>query len=178
MIRRAAVFGALFLVALSIAFLLSLIKWQPKISGSAEVLRSAGLKRAKDEGKQLFLLFTAPGCEWCARYDQYHADSDVSRVVDKHLVMLKMDVMETPGAMEMYQQYGGSGAVPEFSILDAHGMLLANSGEEGGKIGFPTTPQETESYFTALKTACPTLSDDEEQLLREKLAALKPGEES
>jgi Thioredoxin-like len=171
MIRRAAILGLLLLACLSCSK-----ERRTDITGSAELLRSAGLKRAKDEGKQLFVLFTSQGCEWCERYDQFHADNEVSRVLGKHLVMLKIDVFETPGGMHMYQEYGGTNTVPEFSILDASGMLLANSGEGEAKIGFPAKPREIERYFAALKTACPSLSEEDANLLSDKLSMLRPEE--
>src|SRR6266850_5475817 len=149
----------------------------PKIP-MAEQLRADAEARATKEAKQVFLLFTAPAVSWCELFDQYHADPDVSRIIDKHLIVTRIDIKETPGGEQMYLEFGGINTLPAFSILDAHGMLLANSGYGDQNIGFPAQPQEVESYFTALKTACPKLSDEDIEVLREKLKELRPKEES
>jgi uncharacterized protein DUF255 len=150
----------------------------PDISGSAEVLQKAALSRAKKEGKQLFLLFTTPGASWCERFEAYHADPEVQRVLGKYFVLLRIDRIETPGGEHMYVGYGGTGSFPAFSILASDGMLLANSGDGDQNVGFPTTPDEVARYFAALKAACPKLSDDEVELLRAKLESLRPKEDS
>jgi len=153
-------------------------KRHPDISRSAEILQKAGLSRAKKEEKRLFLLFTTPGASWCERFDAYHADPDVQRVLGRYFVLLKIDRIETPGGEHMYVEFGGTGSFPAFSILAADGMLLAKSGDGEQNIGFPITPDELDRYFAALKTACPKLSDEEIELLRAKLEALRPKEEA
>lgn len=150
----------------------------PDISGSAEMLCKAALSKAKQEGKRVFVLFTAPGASWCERFDAYHADPEVRSVLGKHFVLLRIDRQETPGGEHMYEGYGGTGSVPAFSILAADGMLIANSGGGAENIGFPTTADELERYFAALQTACPALTDDEIKFLRAKLEEQRPKEPS
>jgi hypothetical protein len=149
---------------------------------TAEQLRADALAMARKEGKQVLLLFTDPASDfpdtnWCELFDKYHADADVSRVINTHLVLIRIDITETPGGKQMYFEFGGVGSVPSFSILDAHGMLLANSGDGDQNIGFPAQPHEVDHYFAALKVACPKLSDDEIDVLRKKLTDLRPKEE-
>jgi hypothetical protein len=161
--RCAAAIGLLF------ASCLACSPTYPDISGSAELLRAAALDQAKKEDKQVFLLFTAPDCDWCKQFDVYHSDPEVMKVISKHFVLLKIDVRQTPGGDHMFAQYGGTDRLPLFSILDYKGMLLANSGDGDENIGFPTQPGEVEAYFAALKTACPTLNNEEAELLHAKL---------
>jgi thioredoxin family protein len=147
------------------------------ISGSAEVLLSKALAEAKKSDKHVFLLFTSPTCEWCKRFDTYHSDPDVTSVLNKHFVLLNVDIEDTPGGVQMYGEHGGAGTVPSFSILDGKGMQLANSGDGDQNIGFPVGPQQVEIYFAALRTACPKLTDEEIDVLRAKLNELRPTEE-
>jgi len=159
-------------VALLLAVGRSCSRTYPDITGSAELLRAAALDQAKKEHKQVFLLFTAPDCDWCKQYDAYHEDPNVMRIIGKYFVLLQIDVYETPGGEHLFGEHGGSDKLPLFSILDPNGMLLANSGEGDGNIGFPTKPSEVAAYFAALKSACPNLGDDEIRLLRQKLEYL------
>ena len=141
---------------------------------SAEELRSSGLVQAGKEEKQLFLIFGSPGCGWCKVFDKYHADEKVSRVLTKHLVIVKVDTAANAGGQEMYDEYGKARGVPAFVILDKDGKTLADSGDEGENIGFPFQPHEIDRYFKALKKACPKLSDAEAEILKDKLMEVRP----
>jgi hypothetical protein len=148
----------------------------PDITGSAEWLRDQALAEAKQDGKQLFLLFTSPDNEWSDRFDKFHADTDVRQVLDRHFVLLRIDRIDTPGGDYLYHVHGGQETWPAFAILDPRGMTLADSGSGAENIGFPVQPHEVEAYFEALKRACPELSDDDAALLRQRLNELRPTE--
>jgi len=151
---------------------------RPVPVGSAEQLRADAQAQAKSEGKQVFLLFTHPTASWSQVFEAYHADPAVSRVLQRHFVLTRIDAGQTPGGEQMYLEYGGTNTFPSFAILDAHGMMLANSGDGAQNIGFPTSPEEVDRYFAALKTACPKLDDEEIDVLRAKLKELRPNEGS
>jgi thioredoxin-related protein len=166
--RMIAIVRALVAVFLSVAF-----AEEPNPS-SANQLRTVGLEQAKKEGKQVFLIFGSQGCGWCKVLDKYHSDPEVARALDKHLVLVKVSTDENAGGEEMYNEYGKARGVPAFVILDAGGKVLADSGDAGKNIGFPYEPHEIEHYFTALKTACPKLSESDVELLRAKLKEVRP----
>jgi thioredoxin-related protein len=148
----------------------------PDISGSAEILRAAALDQAKKEHKQVFLLFTQPNCEWCRRYDAYHSDPEVMQIIGKHFVLLKIDVMETPGGQYMFPEYDDkeTEGLPLFSILDSGGITLVSSADSGQNIGFPTTPSEVDAYLKLMTSACPSLQSKEIDALRRKLESYQP----
>jgi thioredoxin-related protein len=166
--RTIAILGPLVAVFVSVAFA------EEPNQPSANQLRTEGLERAKTEGKQVFLIFGSQSCGWCKVFDKYHSDPDVARVLDKHLVLVKVSTDENAGGEEMYNEYGKARGVPAFVILDAGGKVLADSGDGDKNIGFPYQPHEIEHYFTALKTACPMLSESDVELLREKLKEARP----
>jgi Thioredoxin-like len=147
------------------------------ISGSAEILRDKALAQARKENKQVFVLFTSPACGWCQRFAEFHSDPEVRGVIEKHLVLLPVDIVETPGGEQMYMEHGTLRGVPAFSIISGHGMLLANSGDGEENLGFPVKPHEVEGYFAALKKSCPKFTDAEAELLRAKLDRLRPTED-
>ena len=107
---------------------------------------------------------------------KYHADPAVSGVINKHLVLVKVDVEENAGGQEMYDEYGKARGVPAFVIINAAGRVLADSGDGDKNIGFPYQPDEVDRYFAVMKTACPKLTEAEVQLLRDKLKEVRPKE--
>ena len=168
--RTIAVLGSLVAVFLSVAF-----AEEPKANQpTAKQLRTAGLEQANKEGKQVFLIFGSQGCGWCKVFDKYHSDPEVARVLDRHLVLVKVSTDENPGGEEMYNEYGKARGVPAFVILDAGGKRLADSGDDDNNIGFPYQPHEIEHYFAALKTGCPKLSESDVELLKETLKEVRP----
>src|SRR5688572_21841703 len=107
MTRIAAIVGALLLSCASCG------RPHPiDISGSAEILRDKALAKARKEHKQVFVLFTSPACGWCQRFEEYHSDPHVRGVIDKHLVLLSVDIVQTPGGEHMYMEHGTLRGVP------------------------------------------------------------------
>jgi hypothetical protein len=148
---------------------------EPKAKGPAAAdLLSAGLERAKKEDKRVFLVFGSPTCGWCRVFEGYHANPDVSRVTGKHLVLVKVDIVENAGGEAMYKKYGTDRGVPAWVILAADATVLADSGDGKDNVGFPAEPNEITHYVKALKKACPKLEDGEVELLTDKLKAARP----
>src|SRR5262245_54850822 len=123
----------------------------------ANDLLAAGLTKAKDENKRVFLIFGSPGCGWCVKFEQYHADSEVARVVGRHLVIVKVDIAKNPGGDELYKKYGSDRGVPAFTILDPDKNVLGDSGDGKDNIGFPYEPNEVTHYFKVLRKSCTKL---------------------
>ena len=141
---------------------------------SAEELLHSGLAVAKAANKPVFLIFGSPGCGWCKVFDKYHHDPDVQKLLDKHLVFVHVDIVDTPDGDELYQNHGSQRGVPAFSILDPEGAALADSGDGDQNIGFPFKPEEIDRYFQALEKAGLKLNDEEVVLLKTKLAEVRP----
>jgi hypothetical protein len=152
----------------------------PKGPPAADLL-ATGLTRAKAEGKAVFLAFGSPSCGWCKFLDKYHARSKVEQILGKHLVFVKVDVVENLGGQELYKKYTPpeGGGVPVWVIPAADGTVLADSFEEvkgKGKsnVGFPYEPNELAHYEKALRTAVPKLTDDERGALIQELKETRP----
>lgn len=140
----------------------------------ADSLLADALALAKKEHKVVFLQFGSPTCGWCKYLDKYHADVDVRRILGRHLVIVKVDIVTNPGGDTMYEKYGEQRGVPAFTFLDAGAKALSDSGDKGKNVGFPYEPKEIEEYFKAFKTACPKLDDAEVDLLTRKLKEIGP----
>jgi uncharacterized protein YyaL (SSP411 family) len=138
---------------------------KPKGPPAADVL-AEGLSKAKKDGKALFLAFGSPSCVWCKHLDKFHDRPAVAKLLGKHLVFAKVDVVDNPGGQELYDKYAPApGGVPIWVILSADGKVLADSFEDAnGKkqnVGFPYEPNELAHYQKALRAALPTLTDAE-----------------
>jgi hypothetical protein len=141
---------------------------------TAEKVRGDALAAAKRRDKCVFLLFTMAEEEWSGRYRQFLAGEGVKTVFDRHFVRADIDIVDTPGGSYLYQECGGQGTIPTFTILDGNGMMLAESGAGDENIGFPVSASEVERFFTALRTARPTLTAAEEATLLDALTELRP----
>ena len=146
-------------------------KEAPKPKGPpAKDLLAGGLSQARKEGKVVFLAYGSPTCGWCKYLDNYQARPAVAKTLEKHLVFVKVDVVENPGGQELYKQHTPSpGGVPVWVILSADGKLLANSYEDGKKnVGFPYEPNELAHYEKVMRSVLPKLTDSEmTELMRE-----------
>lgn len=131
----------------------------------ADKVLAAGLAAAKKDGKVVFLAFGSPSCGWCKYLDKFHERPAVSETLGKHLVFVKVDVVETPGGQKLYDQYAAEpGGVPVWVFLSADGTVLADSFAEGQEkkkrnVGFPNEPAEVAHYEKALRAALPKLTD-------------------
>src|SRR4051812_47351575 len=137
----------------------------------AEKIRSAALARAKKDNRPVLLVFGLHDQSWCDRLDAYHADPAVRGVLEKYFVLARVDI-EQPGGTEMYLDRGDRG-FPAFSILDAEGTVVSDSGQADENIGFPNNPEQVERYIAALKAACPQMTEDEAAVLRQKLEEMR-----
>jgi hypothetical protein len=147
-------------------------KTQDKVKGPpAADLLARGLADAKKDGRAVFLSFGSPTCGWCRCLEKYHARPAVEKTLGKHLVFVKVDVVENPGGQEMYKKYTpAQGGVPVWVILSADGKVLGDSFENGKtNVGFPYEPNELVHYERVLRSALPQLTADEVALLMKEL---------
>ena len=96
-----------YLLAVAFAFIAVSVRAddaKPKAPPAADVL-SEGLAAAKKDGKAVFLAFGSPTCGWCKYLDKYHARASVAKTLGKHLVFVKVDVVENEGGQKLYDQY-------------------------------------------------------------------------
>ncbi len=148
---------------------------EPKVKGPpAAGLLADGLKQAGKEDKRVFLVFGSPTCGWCKLLEKYHADPEVSQLLAKHLVIVKVDIVENAGGQELYKKYGTDRGVPAWTILAPDGTVLTDSGDGRDNVGFPAEPQEIAHYFKALRKACPKVSDEDVKLLTARLKDVRP----
>src|SRR6516225_8729762 len=89
--------------------------------------------------------------------------------MDKHFVLVDIDIVKTEGGEKAYEKYGPQRGVPAWTILDADQKVLADSMRNQQNVGFPYEPEEVDHFFDALKKSCPALSEEKLKVLKERL---------
>lgn len=127
------------------------------------ILQSAKELAAKEK-KNVFIIFHASWCGWCHKMDTALNDPKVKKFfqdnyVFRHLVVLEHGEhkqLENPGALEIMEQFGGTQGegIPYWAVLDANGVLLADSridGMPGKNSGCPATKEEVDYFIKVLQ---------------------------
>ena len=89
--------------------------------------------------------------------------------MEKHFVLVDIDVVKNAGGKKVYEKYGPQRGVPAWTILDADQSVLGDSMRDKNNVGFPYEPQEVAHFFESLKKSCPGLREEELQALRDRL---------
>ncbi len=143
----------------------------PKVDAN-EALKAASA-RAKSEGKLVFLHFGAPWCGWCHRLEDWLATPEVSSILSKAFVDLKVDTDRMPGGEALLKAHskGENGGVPWSEVLDCNGNALVNSNGPQGNIGYPAAAEEIAWFVEMLRKSNAKLSEDDIAALTESLRA-------
>jgi hypothetical protein len=102
-------------------------------------------------------------------FDRYHADPAVSRIIDKYLVIVHVDIVKNDGGQKLYRKYGSERGVPAWTVLDTSEKVLADSGDGLKNVGYPYLPREIDHYVKVLKATCANISDADIQVLTSNL---------
>ena len=124
--------------------------------------------QAKNEKKNVMVIFHASWCGWCKKMDASINDPACKDFFDKSFVIVHLTILESannknlenPGAEDIFNENGGKGGgIPYFLIYDANGKLLSDSKMTVGtgadakrsNIGCPATDQEVAAFINILK---------------------------
>ena len=141
------------------------------IAPDQEYIMPRLLKQAEEEGKMVFLVIGSKRCSPCKRLNYYHHDSAVSRILSKYFLIQEFDAMNSVEGKELYKKYWKPG-FPAWTILDPAGNVLGDSGIPGkgyNNIGYPEKEEDIDHYLKNIRTAAPSLTDQECKLLAGKL---------
>ncbi len=138
---------------------------------SADAVLADGLSRATRESKRVFLHFGAPWCGWCRRLDDWLARPEVSAILGRALVDVKIDTERMIGGQEILDRFAKEKTgIPWYAVLGADGAVIVTSGGKGGNIGFPWEPREIDRFGRLLEQGAPGLASSDIEALLESLA--------
>lgn len=134
---------------------------------TANAILKEALVKAKQENKDVLIIFHASWCGWCHRMDSSINDPACKKYFDDHFVIRYLVVyeskgkenLENPGALELLTRYKGNDeGIPFWLFFDKNGKLLADSkltaGEGGAKqsnMGCPATESEVTVFVNILR---------------------------
>ncbi|MFN0130917.1 MAG: thioredoxin family protein [Phycisphaerales bacterium] len=143
----------------------------------ASAVLAAGIERAKNENKIVFLHFGAPWCVWCHRLEDWMAKPEVVAILGKQFVDVKIDTDRMIGGkdVEAVHRDNAKGGIPGFAFINpADGKKIATSDGPKGNVGFPAQPEEIEHFIAMLKT-CKNITADDAATLKKSLEAKPQG---
>lgn len=126
----------------------------------ADAVLADAREKAKASGRKVFVHWGAPWCVWCHRLDNWLAKPEISALMDKDYVCVKIDQDRMIGGKELLaKEGGGKDGIPWFAIEDASGGTVLATSEGGkGNIGFPSQPAEIDHFANMVKTTSTRLS--------------------
>lgn len=145
-------------------------KRQPLVA--QQVLEKAKAE-AKRRGLPIFLIFDEVADGWCVRFRHWLAKPEVKPILDRHLVVTRIDVNRMTDGFKLMDVYAGDRAEtsPWFLFCDVDDKRLAPVvGSEDDNLGFPTG-EEIPRFVAMLRRVAPKLSDDEAKAIEASLRA-------
>jgi len=148
---------------IKIAILVCVFAFSSQINAqeSAKNIMDNAFAQAKQENKNVFLIFHASWCGWCKKMDKQMQSETLKPIFTKNYVTAHLTVqeskenknLENPGAMDIMEKYNGDKAgLPFWLIFNNEGKLVANSFNDNGEnLGCPASPEEVDSFIKKLK---------------------------
>jgi thioredoxin-related protein len=158
-----------------------LSRWTAEPRDAEALLRDA-LARASSDDKKVFLRFGAPWCGWCHKLDDFLARPEISAILDRDFVMLKIDIDRMKSGKDVLSRYRPQeSGIPWFIILDAKGEKLARSETpDGSNIGYPVEPKEIETFMAMITATGRRLEPEHLAQIRKSLEKvadeIRPGQ--
>lgn len=125
--------------------------------------------KAKKEDKNVILIFGHKHCTWCRVLDNYHASSEVKKILDDEFIIHKINILESKTGSKLYEYYNLLGT-PAWMIYDSDKKLLCDGKDgDGNVIGYPYRPKEIDIYLHAISQCSKNTDTEELQILADKL---------
>ena len=143
---------------------------------TTSILLDEAYEQAKQENKNVLIIFKASWCKWCKTLEENLNNEKVKSLMDANYITIHLTVkeskdkrhQETPGAHLLLDKYMGKKAgLPFWLIFDKNRGLIGNSyGSNGKNMGCPSTEKEIVDFKKTLKKTS-KLTDEELTLIGE-----------
>ena len=144
---------------------------KPYASNAAEKLMADACATARKDSKLVFVASGFKECGWCRVFEKYHALPEVSQILGKYLVNVKIDTTYMPDGKEVFSKMAKPSA-PSWVIVTPDRKPIVDSYADSGNVGYPVEPNEIAHYVKALKQAAPKITEDEIKTLSTHLRKL------
>ncbi len=118
-----------------------------------------------------FSAFGAPWCGWCHELADWMAQPEVSSIIGRDFVAIKVDTDRMTHGKDMLTRFRKSdqGGIPWFVILDSAGKPHGTADGPKGNIGYPFAPEEIDHFMTVISKDARRIDADAQNRLRESL---------
>ncbi|WP_166387229.1 thioredoxin family protein [Polaribacter sp. 11A2H] len=137
------------------------VNYQTSAQESTKVLLEKAQKKAKKEGKSIFIKFEASWCSWCHKMTKDMHSKKTKKFFDDNYVIVPIVVLESsknknlenPGSLDLLKKYDGDKAgLPFWLILDNNLALITDSNDNNGQnLGAPGSAEEVEVFLEKIK---------------------------
>jgi thioredoxin-related protein len=153
----------IFILTIALFFVCESLVGQSATPDSAQMILKTALQEAKTSGKNVVLIFHATWCSWCRRLEAAMETPSIKEIIEKHYVVMKLDVLErgdkiksheNPGGREILKKLGGENSgLPFLAFLTADGTMIANSNvmPDNQNIGYPGSKEEISAFMKLLQ---------------------------
>ena len=143
----------------SIVLLISGVLLHAQAPETTDTILQKAYIKAKEENKNVFVIFHASWCGWCKRLDASLNDVTTKKYFDENFVITHLVIqeskekknLENPGADVFLEKYKGTKeGLPFFVILDIKGNLIGDSFFNGSNMGCPASEKEVAAFIALL----------------------------
>ena len=165
---------SIFMAVICVFMAVSIIA-QTEKPRSATIVMAESFTKAKETGKNVFLIFHATWCSWCKKLDKVMQSDELKKIFEDNFIVTHLDVRESgedkiaefenPGGKELMKTLGATekGGIPFYAFLDKKGKMLANSNvmPKDQNIGYPGSPEELDAFAKIIKIGAPKMPESQ-----------------
>jgi thiol-disulfide isomerase/thioredoxin len=163
---------------------------------TADAVLKAAYTQAKNEHKNVILMFHASWCGWCKKMTACIEDPACNKFFNDNYVITYLDVMErpgkenleNPGGLDVMKSFNGDpqGGIPFWIVMTPAGKVIGTSymphadgtaGTAKDNVGCPAEDNEV-AYFIGLLKQSSKLGDDQLSVIAARFHKNKPASTS
>lgn len=126
----------------------SVAEYDPKRDPEIDLKKSVAMA-AKDD-RRILMIAGSRSCGWCRSLSrEFRKDPEVSELLAKHFVIMKINYDEANGNLFFLQDYPDISETPHFFVLDSTGKLLRSQPNKGMEGTFGYRAKAMQKFLSA-----------------------------